>query len=143
MKKFIVALAAMVMTLSASAFEFDGINLNASVNKISNEIAKRGYTYDEATDAFTGMCRGNQIFLTLNWKNVKETGKLGQLIVEVPMSEENAYSVVVKILNVLYHPAKGAKGDNVYAVDEDGTTLEVSLGKRGIHLVYNTPFYKK
>jgi hypothetical protein len=142
MKKLFVVLAAMVMTLSASAFEFDGINLNASVNKISAEIAKRGYTYDESSDAFTGMCRGNQIYMSLNWKNSKEAGKLGQLIVEVPMSEENAYSVVTKIMNVLYHPAKGSKG-NVYTVDEDGTTLEVSLGKRGIHLVYNTPYYKK
>lgn len=51
MKKLFVVLAAMVMTLSASAFEFDGINLNASVNKISAEIAKRGYSYDETKGA--------------------------------------------------------------------------------------------
>ena len=72
MKKLFVVLAAMVMTLSASAFEFDGINLNASVNKISAEIAKRGYTYDEDKDAFTGLCRGTEIYLSLNWKDVKE-----------------------------------------------------------------------
>lgn len=142
MKKLFVAMVAMVMTLSASAFDFDGINLNASVNKISAEIAKRGYTYDEDADAFTGMCRGTKISLTLNWKNVKESGKLGQLIVDVPMQEENAFAIVSKMLNVLYHPVKGGKG-NVYAVSEDGTTLEVTLSQTGICLVYNTPYYKK
>lgn len=142
MKKLFVAMVAMVMALSANAFEFDGINLNASVNKICSEIAKRGYVYDDTADAFVGMCRGTQITLSLNWKNVKEGGKLGQLIVDVPMQEENAFSIVSKVLNVLYHPVKGGKG-NVYVVSEDGTTLEVTLSQTGICLVYNTPYYKK
>ena len=142
MKKLFVAMVAMVMTLSANAFEFDGINLNASVTKICSEIAKRGYVYDDTADAFVGMCRGTQITLSLNWKNVKEGGKLGQLIVDVPMQEENAFSIVSKVLNVLYHPVKGGKG-NVYVVSEDGTTLEVTLSQTGICLVYNTPYYKK
>ena len=142
MKKLFVVLAAMVMTLSASAFDFDGINLNASVNKISAEIAKRGYVYDEENDAFTGMCRGTQIFLSLNWKNVKESGKLGQLIVDVPMKEQNAMEVVTKMFNVIYHVADASK-PNVYKVSEDGTTLEVTSSTKGIRLVYSTPFYKK
>ena len=142
MKKLFVVLAAMVMTLSASAFDFDGINLNASVNKISAEIAKRGYVYDEENDAFTGMCRGTQIFLSLNWKNVKESGKLGQLIVDVPMKEQNAMAIVTKMFNVIYHVAKGSKA-NTYEVSEDGTTVEVSTIANGIRLTYNTPYYKK
>jgi hypothetical protein len=142
MKKFFVVLAAMVMTLSASAFEFDGINLNASVNKITNEIAKRGYAWDETNDAFTGMCRGTEISLSLNWKDVKEAGKLGQLIVDVPMAEKDAINVVAKMFNVIYHVAKGGQ-TNTYSVSEDGTTLVVSPTENGVRLVYNTPFYKK
>ena len=142
MKKLFVVLAAMVMTLSASAFEFDGINLNASVNKISAEIAKRGYSYNEEKDAFTGLCRGTEIYLSLNWKNVKEAGKLGQLIVEVPMAEKDAFNAVSKMFNVIYHVAKGGQ-TNTYSVSEDGTTLVVSPTENGVRLVYNTPFYKK
>ena len=142
MKKLFVVLAAMVMTLSASAFEFDGINLNASVNKISAEIAKRGYTYDEDKDAFTGLCRGTEIYLSLNWKDVKEGGKLGQLIVDVPFSDQNAMSIVTKMFNVIYHVAKGAK-PHTYEVSEDGTTVEISTIATGVRLTYNTPYYKK
>lgn len=142
MKKLFVLLAAMVMTLSASAFDFDGINLNASVNKISAEIAKRGYVYDETTDAFTGMCQGTQIYMSMNWKDVKEAGKLGQLIVDVPMKEQNALSIVTKMFNVIYHTADGGKA-NVYSVSNDGTILEVQSSSKGIRLVYSTPFYKK
>ena len=142
MKKLFVVLAAMVMTLSASAFDFDGINLNASVNKISAEIAKRGYVYDEASHAFTGMCQGTQIYMSMNWKDVKEAGKLGQLIVDVPMKEQNALSIVTKMFNVIYHTAEGGKA-NVYSVSNDGTTLEVQSSSKGIRLVYSTPFYKK
>lgn len=142
MKKLFVVLAAMVMTLSASAFDFDGINLNASVNKISSAIAKRGYVYDDKSDAFTGLCQGTQIYMSMNWKDVKEAGKLGQLIVDVPMKEENAFAVVSKMLNVIYHVAEGHKA-NVYAVDEDGTTLEIHKSAKGVRLVYNTPYYKK
>ena len=142
MKKLFVVLAAMVMTLSANAFEFDGINLNASVNKISAEIAKRGYSYDETKDAFTGVCRATEISLSLNWKNVKEGGKLGQLIVDVPMKEQDAMAIVSKMFNVIYHVAKDAK-PNTYEVSEDGTTVEVSAIANGVRLTYNTPFYKK
>ena len=142
MKKLFVVLAAMVMTLSASAFDFDGINLNASVNKISSAIEKRGYVYDDKSDAFTGLCRGTQIYMSMNWKDVKEAGKLGQLIVDVPMKEENAFTVVSKMLNVIYHVAEGHTA-NVYSVHEDGTTLEVHKSAKGVRLVYNTPYYKK
>lgn len=142
MKKLFVVLAAMVMTLSASAFDFDGINLNASVNKIFSEIGKRGYAWNENSDAFTGMCRGTEISLTLNWKDVKEAGKLGQLIVDVPMNEKDAINVVIKMFNVIYHVAKDAE-PNTYAVSEDGTTVEVSAIATGIRLTYSTPFYKK
>ena len=142
MKKLFVVLAAMVMSLSASAFDFDGINLNASVNKISSAIAKRGYVYDDKSDAFTGLCRGTQIYMSMNWKDVKEAGKLGQLIVDVPMKEQNALSIVTKMFNVIYHTADGGKA-NVYSVSNDGTTLEVQSSSKGIRLVYSTPFYKK
>lgn len=142
MKKFFVALATMAMTLTANAFDFDGINLNASVNKISSEIAKRGYIYDETKDAFTGNCQGTQIYLSMNWKNVKEAGKLGQLIVDVPMKESNAFESITKMFNVIYHVADSGKA-YTYDVSNDGTTLEVHSTSTGIRLVYNTPFYKK
>lgn len=142
MKKLFVVMAAMVMTLSASAFEFDGIDLNARVNKITSEIAKRGYAYDENADAFTGLCRGTQIAMKLNWKDVSEAGKLGQLIVDVPMNEQNALNVVTKMFNVIYHVAEGGKA-NVYNLSSDGTTLEVVSTANGVRLIYNTPFYKK
>lgn len=142
MKKLFVLLTAMVVSLSAGAFDFDGINLNASVNKISAEIAKRGYSYDEATDAFTGMCQGTKIFLTMNWKDVKESGKLGQLIVEIPQEDANAVAAITKVFNVIYHVA-GKGRSNTYTVSSDGTTVEVKSGAKGIILVYNTPYYKK
>ena len=96
----------------------------------------------EATDAFTGMCQGTQIYMSMNWKDVKEAGKLGQLIVDVPMKEQNALSIVTKMFNVIYHTAEGGKA-NVYSVSNDGTTLEVQSSSKGIRLVYSTPFYKK
>ena len=142
MKKLFVLLFAMAVSLGAGAFDFDGINLNASVNKISSEIAKRGYSYDEATDAFTGMCQGTQIYLSMNWKDVKESGKLGQLIVEIPVKDANAISAITKVFNVIYHVADDGM-PNKYTVSGDGTTVEVRTGTKGIVLVYSTPYYKK
>lgn len=142
MKKIIFAFIAMMVTMGASAFDFDGINLNASVNKITAEIAKRGYSYDEESDAFTGLCQGTKIFVKLNWKNVKESGKLGQLIVDIPMDDKNAVATITKTFNVIYHVAEGGKA-NVYNVSADGTTVEVLSVNGGVRLVYNTPYYKK
>ena len=142
MKRFFFTMLAMVFAIGASAFDFDGIDLNASVNKITAEIAKRGYAYDEANDAFTGLCQGTKIFLKLNWKDVKESGKLGQLIVEVPMDAKNALATVTKTFNVIYH-VKSSSASNTYVVSNDGTTVEVLPCATGIRLVYNTPYYKK
>lgn len=86
--------------------------------------------------------QGTQIYMSMNWKDVKEAGKLGQLIVDVPMKEQNALSIVTKMFNVIYHTADGGKA-NVYSVSNDGTTLEVQSSSKGIRLVYSTPFYKK
>lgn len=142
MKKIIFAVLAMMATMSASAFDFDGINLNASVNKITAEIAKRGYSYADDMDGFTGVCQGTKIFLKLNWKDVKESGRLGQLIVDIPMEDKNAVATITKTFNVIYHVAEGGKA-NTYDVSTDGTTVEVLSVNGGVRLVYSTPYYKK
>jgi len=143
MKKFFLMAAMMVASFTAHAFDFDGINLNNNVNTITMEIAKKGYYYDEARGAMTGECRGTKIYLSMNYKDVNTDGKLGQLIVDIPMTEANAYAVVTKTFNVVYHLIGEVDGTQVYQADNDGTTVAVSSTKDGVRLVYNTPYYHK
>ena len=124
MKKLFVVLAAMVMTLSASAFDFDGINLNASVNKISSAIAKRGYVYDDKSDAFTGLCRGTQIYMSMNWKDVKEV----VLAVAKGFNAEGAMDLEIVLPEALKKDLEGFVAGELTKVLKGG--IEASFSKK-------------
>lgn len=141
MKKMFLLLVACVMSVAASAFDFDGINLNNNVSNITLQIAKKGYYFDEAANALTGNCRGTKIFLTMNTTDVSVKGKLGQLIVDIPMDSKDALQVVTTTFNVVYHLLETNNGINTYQADNDGTTVSVSSTGKGVRLVYNTPYY--
>lgn len=142
MKKFFLAMVALVMSISANAFQFDGIDLNGSVAEITRQISSKGYSFDESRNCLVGKCQGTEIYLSFNYVDVTKQGRLGQLIVDVPMSEADALEVISKTFNVVYHQI--AKGENSYSysVSEDGTVLIVSKIANGIRLTYNTPYYK-
>ena len=57
MKKILIAFAALVMSLNASAFEFDGIDLNGNVVEVTRQISAKGYVYDDAKDCLKGTAR--------------------------------------------------------------------------------------
>lgn len=141
MKKIFMVIAALVMTLSASAFDFDGIDLNGNFVDITRQISQKGYVYDDAMKCLKGTCQGNEIFLSVNNTDVSEKNHLGQLIVDIPM-QKDAYGAVIKTFNVVYHQIAISDKTATYSVSEDGTTLIVSSTKKGIRLTYNTPYYK-
>lgn len=144
MKKTLLTLAFALTTLCASAFDFDGINLNASLTKITQEIAKRGYVYDESRDCLKGNCRGTEIYMSFNSVDVTEKGKLGQLIIEVPNKDAAvAFEHIKGALNVIYHVVAEDATASVYAVDTDDTQLVLTHKADAIIYTYNTPFYKK
>lgn len=140
MKKIFLALFALVMSINASAFEFDGIDLNASMLSITRNISMRGYVNDDASQGLKGMCQGQEIYLRFNFDDVNQKGKLGQLFVDVPMKDANALENVKMIFNVIYHLVEG--NTDTYLVDNDGTTVKVESTNFGIRLTYNTPYYK-
>lgn len=142
MKKLFLTLAVMLMSISAFAFEFDGINLNDDALKITRAIATKHYVTDPVRNCFKGNCQGNEIYLSFNLEDVTTKGKVGQLIVDVPMKNAEAYDNCVSLLNVIYHQVSKSDNGIVYAVDEDGTTLLLQKGTDGIKLTYNTPFYQ-
>lgn len=142
MKRFLVILATVLCTLSASAFEFDGIDLNGTITTITREISRRGYVYDESQKALVGLCHGTEIMLTLNYDDVTEKGHLGQLHVDVPSNSASFFNNAVMLLNVIYHQVLNTE-EYVYAVDNQGTTLVVYKTDKGIRLTYNTVYYKE
>ena len=142
MKKFFIALVALVASVSANAFEFDGIDLNASSLSITRNISLRGYVNDESTQALKGICQGKEIYLRFNFENVSQKGKLGQLYVDVPQKDSNALQVVKETFNVIYHQIDPVNGATTYLVDSDGTTLSVEANNYGIRYTYTTPYYK-
>lgn len=142
MKKVILALFALVMSISANAFEFDGIDLNGNVVEVTRQISQKGYVYDEVKDCLKGNCQGTEIFLSINYQDVKQKNKIGQLIVDVPMSEANALDVISKTFNVVYHIISKTADTYTYLVSNDGTQLVVTKTNNGIRLAYNTPYYK-
>ena len=73
---------------------------------------------------------------------MKEKGKIGQLIIDVPMNVNNAYTAVSKTFNVVYHQIAKDDKSTTYKVAEDGTTLVVTATGQGVRLTYNTPYYK-
>lgn len=143
MKKFIVMLFAMISVVSAKAFEFDGIDLNATTVKVTRDVASKGYTYDIEKGCLKGICNGQEIYLSFNTEDVKEKNKIGQLIVDVPMDSADALKNVTMIFNVIYHQTSTANGVSTYLVDADGTTLDVKANGASIVLTYSTPNYSK
>lgn len=144
MKKFLFAIAFMAVSMAANAFEFDGIDLNMPFVKVSQEIAKRGYVYNDQRNCLQGDCQGKFIYMSINYTDVSQPGRLGQLVVEFPVEESVNIDLdqVTTILNILYHHAEGAKDKHVYVVDKDGTQLAVNTKPGYIVLTYNTPYYK-
>lgn len=142
MKKVFFALMGIMMSLCANAFEFDGIELNGNVVEVTRQISAKGYIYDDAKDCLKGVCQGTEIYLSINYADVTEKNRIGQLIVDVPMPEKDALNIVAKTFNVVYHQTAKTADSYSYAVSTDGTSLIVSKTKDGIRLTYNTPYYK-
>lgn len=143
MKKLFLALVALVMSCTASAFEFDGIELNHNAVEVTRQISARGYIYDTEKDCLKGNCQGTEIYMSVNYRDTKQKNKIGQLIVDVPMAEPNAMTVVSHMFNVVYHQISHTSDTYTYQASEDGTTLVVSAIPGGIRLTYNTPYYQK
>ena len=142
MKKIFFAVFALVMSINANAFEFDGIDLNGNIGDITKQVSAKGYAFDDVKNGLVGNCQGTDILLRFNYENVSQQGKLGQLIVEIPMSEPNSLDVIVKTFNVVYHLKEKADNRFTYVVSNDGTTLTVSKKNDVVLLTYNTPDYK-
>jgi hypothetical protein len=142
MKKIFFAVFALVMSINANAFEFDGIDLNGNIGDITKQVSAKGYAFDDVKNGVVGNCQGTDILLRFNYENVSQQGKLGQLIVEIPMSEPNSLDVIVKTFNVVYHLKEKADNRFTYVVSNDGTTLTVSKKNDVVLLTYNTPYYK-
>lgn len=142
MKKFFLSLAVMLTSISAFAFEFDGINLNDDALKVTRAISAKNYVTDPTRNCLKGNCQGNEIYLSFNLDDVSTKGKVGQLIVDVPMKNAEAYDNCICLLNVIYHQINKSDNGIVYAVDKDGTTLLVQKGSDGVKMTYNTPYYK-
>lgn len=137
MKKILFAIVALVMSINANAFEFDGIDLNKNYFEIAQQISAKGYVYDDENDCLRGNCQGTEITLSLK----AEKSKLGQLIVDVPMGN-NAIDIVTKTFNVVYHQVAKDQSSVTYQVANDGTVVIVSAIANGVRLTYNTPYYK-
>lgn len=144
MKKIALIVSIMLLPLFANAFEFDGIDLNGTYTKIIQEISKRGYTYNHERNCLQGDCRGVHIYLSANYIDVSQPGKLGQLIVDVPTEDksETVEKYYLQLLNVLYHQVDNKDGIPTYLVDKDGTQLTVQVIEGFVRLTYNTPHYK-
>lgn len=143
MKKYILVIALALLPFCAGAFEFDGIDLNSSYIKVTQEIAKRGYIYNHELNCLEGDCQGTRIYLNINYIDVKQPGQLGQLIVNIPMrgNQDEVFSQAVTLFDVIYHRVKDAEGKSAYQVDTDGTQLLIGRRDGFITLTYNTPAY--
>ena len=140
MKKLFLMMAMMLTAFAASAFDFDGIDLNAPYSTVAQEISKRGYVYDNEQNCLKGNCQGTEIYLSFNYIDVTKNGQVGQLIVTIPMSNtEEALKTTASLFNVVYHLV----APNTYAVDNDGTKVIISANTNNLILTYNTPYYKE
>lgn len=128
---------------SIHAFDFDGIDLNLPYTKVAMEISKRGYNYDADRNCLRGLCQGKEIFLQINYQDVRKKGMVGQLKVEMPRTDvAEAYSHMVELFNVIYHQIASDEQTITYQLDTDGTKLVVSKTAQSVILTYNTPYYK-
>ncbi|MCR5314066.1 MAG: hypothetical protein K6E54_10600 [Bacteroidaceae bacterium] len=141
MKKLLFFLLTIVSFTNAKAFKFDGIDLNGTQQQVAREISMKGYVYDDATKSLKGNCHGMNIFLSLDQDNVSDKSKIGRLIVDIPMTTENAIEDAVVIFNVIYHRIASISGNATYSVDDDGTIMELKKTQKGIQLIYVTPNY--
>lgn len=144
MKKLLTSFVALCMaffasTTNASAYEFDGIDLNAPQQQVTREISSKGYIYDQEKNCLVGSCQGTEIRLSLNLFDVTESGRVGQLIVDIPLQD---FNTTATIFNVIYHQTSAVKDSIAYSVANDGTTMTLNKTKEGIRLIYNTPYYK-
>lgn len=132
-----------MVCMNAFAFKFDGIELNDPSYKVTRAVSAKGYVMDETKQCLKGMCRGHEIYLSFNFTDVSTKNRLGQLIIDIPMKEADAYEVAEQLLNVLYHQT-GEENSGVacYEVSEDKTTMVLTKTKEGIRLTYNTPYYQ-
>lgn len=142
MKKLFLVLIAAILGVNAYAFEFDGINLNDDAVKVTRAISSKNYVHDPARNCLKGNCHGTEIYLSFNFDDVSTKGKVGQLIVDVPMKDAKAFETCTELLNVIYHQVEVKADGVVYAVDADGTTLLLQKATDGVKLTYNTPYYK-
>ena len=86
MKKIFMTLVASVMvSLSASAFTFDGIDITGNVQNVMREIASKGYVFNEEHNWLEGNCQGTVINLSFNLTDVKTAGKIGQMLINIPV----------------------------------------------------------
>lgn len=143
MKKIFLALTALIMSIGAHAFDFDGIDLNGNVVEITRQISAKGYVYDETKDCLKGNCQGTEIYLSINYQDVKQKNKIGQLTVDIPMKSKDPLADIATTFNVIYHLVSAENGAYLYSIGNDGTTLVLSKTGDGIRLTYNTPYYKK
>lgn len=143
MKKILAILIILVCAHPVSAFDFDGIDLNQTFYKVSQEISKRGYYFDSDKNCLRGVCQGTEIFLRINYTDVSKKGMVGQLIVEIPvLPEGRTLEDVTTLLNVIYHQVGRTSESITYEVDKDGTQLEISQRGNSYFLTYSTPFYR-
>lgn len=148
MKKIIMTLVASVMmSLSASAFTFDGIDITGNVQNVMREIAAKGYVFNGEHNWLEGNCQGTVINLSFNLTDVKTAGKIGQMLINIPVEGgadaiATAYKNAQTIFNVIYHQTTGNDGNVKWVADPDGTTMTLAQTATGLRLTYNTPFYK-
>lgn len=143
MKKIALMLLAFMACFNMYAFEFDGINLNGTSTEVLRAISKKHYVASpENPNALTGLCQGTKIYLSFDLENVTEKNHVGQLIVDVPNNDADAFVNDAQLLNIIYHQTASTDAGYVYSVDEDGTQLLLSKTETGIRLTYSTPYYK-
>lgn len=143
MKKIALLLMSLVLGINVYAFQFDGIDLNDDVVKITRAISSKNYVTDPQRNCFKGLCQGTEIYMSFNFEDTKVPNKVGQLIVDVPMKEVDAAAACTQLLNVIYHQIDKTEAGVLYSVDNDGTTLLLQTTSEGIRLVYDTPYYYK
>ena len=143
MKKILIMMAFALMSIAAIAFEFDGIDLNGNVVDISKKVAQKGYVFDPESGRLTGNCAGIQLYISMEYDNVTEPGKLGRFIVDIPMNNPSAVQIVASTFAVIYHSLPSKADSKEFLVSNDGTVASVQAINNGVRLVYTTPYCQK
>lgn len=142
MKKFLVIAACTLASVAAQAYDFDGIDLNGRVIDISKQLAHKGYIYDAETGRLSSNGGGQATYITLEYDRVTQAGRLGRLIVDMPMSDPSAPQVVATTFAVLYSALPSQPDKPKYQVAADGTTATIQPTDNGVRIVYTTPYYE-